>query len=235
MAHLIEAQTPSTSRGYAPTAAVSTPGFAVDLLRGTASRPPAGPTLTGRARAVQKRTGAVEEHDFVATVRRRKPAKQTVVFECRVGGERYTLGDLGADERDGLIIAALPLLLEDPRDLGAIRAALQTARVSGSAGNLGSEGALHHGLDDRARRRIFAAMLIELLSGKRGKLGPEALALAVDLYDAAEPGPGSVERLVIEELVWEQVDAGAPTGDLARLALRLGFSADAAAPEAAVS
>ncbi|HET6283353.1 MAG TPA: DUF3536 domain-containing protein [Polyangia bacterium] len=231
MARLIEAQTASVFPGSPATGDVSTPGFTVAVLRGTTSRAPAGPALTGRARAVQQRTGASEEHDFWAIVRKRKQEKETIVFECRVGGKRYTLTDLGADERDGLIIAALPLLLEEPRDLGVIRAALETARIAGKTGNIG----LRDGLDDRARRRIFAAMLIDLLSEKRGQLGPEALALAVDLYDAAEMGPSSVERRIVEEMVWDHVDAGAPSGDLARLARRLGFAADAAPPEAAVS
>jgi hypothetical protein len=243
---LIETQDPTRSAPLAraaPTpAAPATPGFSVRILRSRPALSLAGAVLTGRARAVQQRTGLGEEHDFWATIKRSKRRRQGVVFECRVGSEIYTLDDLGADARDGLVMAALPMLLAEPRDLNVMRAALEAARLAGagtsagaSGGAASTPGGLGDGLDERARRRIFAAMLIELLSGERGGLGADALALAVELLDAADVPADSLERRIIEELVWEHLDAGAPRADLARLASRLGFSADAVEPGVAAS
>lgn len=241
MARLLDSPDRASSRARGPAAA--TPGFDVQLLHSTASQAPAGPALTGRARATQQRTGVAEEQDFWAIVRRRPHQKEPLVFECRVGGEKFTLADLGADERDSLIVAALPLLLEQPQDLGSIRAAMEAARLigqGGAAAGFGSETAkaktsLADGLDAHGRRRLLAGLLIELLSRPRDQLTSEALVLAVDLYDAANLPADSPERRVVEELVWEQVDAGGGDPDLVRLARRLGFSAEAALPEAAVS
>ena len=89
-------------------------------------------------------------------------------------------------------------------------------------------GALEDG-DQTPYRRLFAAMLIDVLSRPATALGAEALAFAVELYDAAALPVGAGERRLVEELVAEQIAAGVHADDLTLLARRLGFSTEAIA------
>ena len=63
------------------------------------------------------------------------------------------------------------------------------------------------------------------------KNGNLALAFAVELYDAAALPVGAGERRLVEELVAQQLAAGVHAADLALLARRLGFSAEAIAAD----
>jgi hypothetical protein len=87
-------------------------------------------------------------------------------------------------------------------------------------------GALEDG-DQTARRGLFAAMLMDVLSRPATALGAEALAFAVELYDAAALPAGAGERRLVEELVAQQIAAGVHADDLTLLARRLGFSTEA--------
>ena len=182
-----------------------------------------GDRLAGRGRAIHQRTGVTTSAAFEA----RCPTD--LAFQCRVGGELLALGDLGPDERDGLLRAALPLLLDmdDGHDVKSLRKIFETART------------LTAWEDGEAspRRRLYAAMLIEVLSRPGAALEAEALALAIELYDAAALPVGAAERRVVEELVAERLGtgAGAAADGVKLLARRLGFALEApsAAEEAA--
>jgi hypothetical protein len=174
-----------------------------------------GPTLMGRGRAHQQRTGVVEDHDFTAVM------LGGVRFQCRVGDQLFMLADLGPDERQGLLRAALPFLLIEGGDLGVMRQNFEAVRALG---------ALEDG-DQTSHRHLFAAMLIDVLSRAPTALDPEALAFAVELYDAAALPVGAGERRLVEELVAQQIAAGVHADDLTLLARRLGFSTEAIAAD----
>jgi hypothetical protein len=197
-----------------------TAGFRVEVVQRSAASSPAGPALAGRARAIDQRSGVVEDQEFLAL--RRKGA----AFECRVGSQKITLADLRAEDRDALLLAALPRLAEEPFDLDVLRLALTAGRGVAPEGS---------GLDAATRRRIFGQMLVALLSRPRDELTAEALGVAADLHEAADLPPGSLERRVVEELVWEHLEEGEESAGMSRLAERLGFSPEAAPAEVIAS
>jgi hypothetical protein len=81
----------------------------------------------------------------------------------------------------------------------------------------------------RDRQRIMAELLGQLLARAHGHLSREAVAVAAELLDVAQLAAGDVLRRRLEELVWEQIDAGADRHILAPLTQRLGFSDEAIA------
>ncbi|MEA2700927.1 MAG: hypothetical protein QOI66_5198 [Myxococcales bacterium] len=186
-------------------------GYDVQILESRMAHAAFGPTLMGRGRAQQQRTGVVEDADFTAHI------SGGVNFQCRVGDQLFMLADLGPDEREGLLRAALPLLLEEGGDLTVMRQIFEAVRALG---------VLEDG-DQTPHRRLFAAMLIDVLSRPATALGAVALAFAVELYDAAALPVGAGERRMVEELVAQQIAAGLHADDLTLLARRLGFSTEA--------
>ncbi|HXI58391.1 MAG TPA: DUF3536 domain-containing protein [Polyangia bacterium] len=190
-------------------------GYNVHFLESEMWQATLGPTLTGKGRARQQRSGVVEDHEFVAVI------LGGVRFQCQVGDQMFMLADLGPDEREGLLRAALPFLLREGGDLGVMRENFEAVRALGT---------LEDG-DQTPQRRLFAGMLIDVLSRPAAALGSEALAFAVELYDAAALPVGAGERRLVEELVAQQLAAGVHAADLALLARRLGFSAEAIAAD----
>jgi hypothetical protein len=208
--------------GLAAAAPAASAGFDVTITAGRmtpAPSTPGGPSFVGQAQVIAQRTGALESASFAAHLR------GAARFECRVGDQVLTLADLGPDERQGLLHAALPWLLEDGHDLRSLRQIFEAART------------LDAGEPDQAppRRRLFAALLIDLLSRPGGELGAEALALADDLYDAAALPAGAPERRIVEELVAQRIEEGGRGEGLTRLARRLGFAVEPTLAEVAAS
>jgi len=192
-------------------------GYDVEMV-GSIQGQGKGVTFSGRASATHQRTGVTTSAAFEAQNR------GGLTFQCRVGRDVLALGDLGPDERDGLLRAVLPLLLDTDdgggRDVKSMRKIFETART------------LTAWEDGEAspRRRLFAAMLIEVLSQPHAEPEAEALALALELYDAAALPPGAPERRVVEELVAEHLAAGAAADGITLLARRLGFALEPASP-----
>ena len=203
--------------GMAPAEPQASAGFEVRIDKGSLAQDAGGAKFIGEAQAMGQRTGAVEKSSFAARLR------GAATFECRVGQQVFTLADLGADERDGLLRAALPLLLEGGRDLHSMRQIFAAARSLDPGGTDA----------ESPRRQLFAAMLIDLLSRPRAALQPDGLALANELYDAAALPANADERRMVEELTAQQLASGPPDDELGRLARRVGFSADALAAEGA--
>jgi hypothetical protein len=187
-------------------------GFAVSLLDQRAGGMPEAPALNGRARATHQRTGITEEASFVASWHR------GAAFQCRVGGEIFTLAKLGPDEREGLLRAAMPRLLKDAAgDVRLMRQIMDEVR-----------GLTAEDEGDSARRHFYLAMLDQVLRLPLAALTPAALALAADLYEAAALPADAPQRRLLEEQVWRLIEAGLRSDDLTRLSRQLGFAVEAA-------
>jgi hypothetical protein len=185
-------------------------GFDVNLSGRLDERAPGVRRLEGTARARQRRTGAVEEAVFAASER---PGG---LFEARVGGRRLSLADLGDEARGTLVMAALPGLLSEVRDLRVARLVADAAR------EVPPDGDTPGGV---ARRTLLARVVLVLL-GEQGEPetpGAEALDLCGQIYDLLALPRGSGERRAIEERVWALVARGRPAAPLRALAEKVGF------------
>jgi alpha-amylase/alpha-mannosidase (GH57 family) len=199
--------------GEGPAAQV--PGYEVTFVDRQAQAVPGGVGLAGRARALNLRDGGTHEAEFLAIQRRGG------VLEARVGGQPLSLADLGEEARSALVMAALPSLVPEARDLAVARIILQAAR--GMPPDRDTP-------DGLARRDQLARVLVALLTpAARTPPATEALQIAGELLDVADLVPGSAARREIEELVWEQMDRVRPPAALRALATKLGFAAAGAA------
>jgi hypothetical protein len=217
--------------------APSPAGFAVDILDEHAGRTPAGAQVSGHAHAVSLRTGAGAAHPFVALQREGGSADIAVKVESDTLG----LGDFGRDRRETLVWAAIRKRL-DSKDGGAeldlVRLAIETARnPDGTASNpiTPIDDATTDPDSARGRQRLMIGLLTRLLERDRGTLSGETIAVAAELLDVADLSAGDSLRRRIEELVWDQIDAGADPRSLAPLTERLGFSQEAIGGEVIAS
>ena len=216
-------------------------GFTVQILEERASASANGAALSGRARATSRRSGLGAEHPFVA---RELNGKGTDI-EIQVGAQALGLGDLGRDQRERLVWAAIRKRLAGgagAADLDLLRLAIESAHDDGgevipvvvgrSAETAPADGA---GDSVRGRQKVLVALLEQLLASAHGKLSREAVAVAAELLDAAHLAPGDGLRRRLEELVWDQIDAGIDRRRIAPLTQRLGFSDEATAGEVVAS
>jgi alpha-amylase/alpha-mannosidase (GH57 family) len=231
--------------------AVPPPGFDVQIVGARTAPSPDGATLAGRARVLSRRTGLSDEHPFAA-VRR---GSQGIDFECRVGAETFGLADLGAERHDLLVAAAIRKLLsadgESHGDIGLAKAddlvPLSPESSVASAGPWGDLRMIRLALATvhepppeqvgraRQRQQLFVVLLMGLLSRQRGTLPEDAAIVAGELLKAAELPPGDILRRRVEELVWEQIEAGTDPRAVAALAEKLGFSPEAIGAEVIAS
>jgi alpha-amylase/alpha-mannosidase (GH57 family) len=205
----------------APWVAPSPAGFDVEIREERDVSSPAGPVLSGRACAVSRRTGVAGEHTFLAS--QRGPARARL--EARVDSSKIAVDDLGRDRRDALTWGAIGKLLATTTvvpDLELMRLALAAAPAEQDG-------------RDSQRGTIFATLLMRLLGAQSGDLSAEAVRVAVDLLDAANLPADHRLRRRIEELVWEQIEAGADPRAIAPLVERLGFSPEAVGAEVKAS
>jgi hypothetical protein len=167
--------------------------------------------LGGTAQARQRRTGATVELAFAASER---PGGR---FEARVGGRRLSLADLGDEARGTLVMAALPGLLSEVRDLRVARLVADAAR------EVPPDADTPAGV---ARRALLARVVLVLLGEAEETPGAEALELCAEIYDLLAPAlpRGSAEKRAIEERVWALVSRGRPTVPLRALAEKVGFA-----------
>jgi hypothetical protein len=184
------------------------PGFDVEVTGTTAHGTGHEATLTGQARARNRRTGRVDEAAVQAKAGRR------AAFEVRVGAQRMSLADLGDDARSAIVMEALPALVDDARDLEVARLVRLAAR------DVPPDRETSEGVE---RRALLTRVVATLLSPESGPLSADAAHVATDLVEAADL-PGGPERRQIEELVWAHLSAGPPTPALRALGLALGFS-----------
>jgi alpha-amylase/alpha-mannosidase (GH57 family) len=214
--------------------APSPSGYAVEIRDERGGRGPAGMTSSGHARATSRRTGLAEELVFSALER----AGSGVEIEVRVGGETLALADLGRDHRERLVWAAIRKQLASgaPSELALSRLAVETAKeahgtAAAAAGSESGEGAG----DARARQQVLVQLLERLLERERGTLSRDEVAVAAQLLDAAQLSPNDRLRRRLEEMVWDQLDAGADPRTIAPLTERLGFSEEAIGGEVIAS
>jgi len=192
------------------------PGFDVTL---EGVRAGAG-TLAGRARARPRRTGVSEEHAFTAATR---PGG---VLEAVVDGRLLTLADLGDEARGVIVMGALPALLAE------IRAPQVSRLVIAAARELPPDDETPDGV---ARRALLVRAVLVLLEAGTAVPSGEALRAAADILDVVQLPPGSPERRVLEERVWELGERGRASAPLRALADKLGFSRRDAALETVAS
>jgi hypothetical protein len=184
------------------------PGYDVELSPRTETGSGAGRTLTARAHARSRRTGIVDEADVVARAGRKG------AFDVQVDGERMALGDLGDDARSAIVMKALPVLVEDARDLDVARLIRVAAR------DVPPDRDTAEGV---SRRALLTRVIVGLLEPGSAPLTADAAHLAGDLVEAADLPRGGAERREIEELVWQRLQEPAPPPALRALAASLGF------------
>jgi len=210
-------------------------GYTVDIRDERGGRGPAGMTSSGNARVTSRRTGLAEELVFAALER----SGPSVEIDVRVGGETLTLGDLGRDHRERLVWAAIRKRLASgaPIELALLRLAAETAKESqGTAGAAAAETESGAGAGEaRTQQQVLVELLQRLFERERGTLSRDEVAVAAELLDAAHLSPNDRLRRRLEEMVWEQVDAGADPRTVAPLTERLGFSEEAIGGEVIAS
>jgi hypothetical protein len=184
-------------------------GFDVTLSGHLEEQAPGVRRLEGSARARQRRTGATEELAFAASER---PGG---LYEARVDGRHISLDDLGDEARGTLVMAALPDLLPEVRNLRVARLVADAAR------EVPPDGDTPAGV---ARRALLARVVLVLLGEGGETPGAEALALCGELYDLLALPAGSAERRAIEERIWALVARGRPAAPLRALAEKVGFA-----------
>ncbi len=89
--------------------------------------------------------------------------------------------------------------------------------------------------DEQMRRRVLVELIERLLQREGGTLSRDEVAAAAELLDAAHLGPSDGARRRLEEMVWEQIDAGADPRTMLPLTERLGFSEEAIGGEVIAS
>ncbi len=193
-------------------------------------------TSSGRARATSRRTGVAEELPFAALER----SAPGIDIDVRVGGETLALGDLGRDNTERLIWAAIRKRLASgaPIELGVLRLAAETAgearQAEGAAAVAATEAGGGAG-EARARQLVLVELLERLLEREQGTLSRDEAVVAAELLDAAHLSPGDGLRRRLEEMVWAEIDAGVDPRILAPLTERLGFSDEAIGGEVIAS
>ncbi|HET6147810.1 MAG TPA: DUF3536 domain-containing protein [Polyangia bacterium] len=200
-------------------------GFTVDLLEERAGHAGGGETRSGRARATSRRTGIDSEHSFSVIERNGNAAE----LDIRVDGQTLGLADLGREHRDRLVWAAIRKRLAGGAgsgELDLMRLAIETAHDVGGA-EAGAHAARAGDGDVRDGQRVLVALFEQLLARERGTLTAEAIAVAAELLDAARLAPNDDLRRRLQEVVWDQIDAGADPSAIAPLTERLGFSHEA--------
>ena len=177
-------------------------------------------TLAGRARVRWRRTGVAEEHGFGAA------ARAGGVLEAVVDGRLLTLADLGDEARGVIVTAALPSLLDEIHLPQVSRLVIAAAR------ELPPDGETPAGV---ARRALLVSAVLKLLEAGAAMPTGDALRAAAEILEVLNLPPGSPDRRVLEERVWELGERGRASGPLRALADKLGFSRRDAAVETAAS
>jgi alpha-amylase/alpha-mannosidase (GH57 family) len=215
-------------------------GFDVEPIEEHVGHTVAGATRSGRVRATSTRTGIGSEHDFGVIERNGTAAE----LEIRVDGEAIGLADLGREHRDRLVWAAIRKRLASGTgagELDLLRLAIETAHdvggaeVSTPAAGGAAAGGDGEGDGVRGGQRVLVGLFEQLLAHERGALSSEAIAVAAELLDAARLAPGDSLRRRLEEVVWDQIDAGADPRAIGPLTERLGFSDEAIGGEVIAS
>jgi hypothetical protein len=200
----------------AGTAALSSPGFSVEIVngRGAGGAVGIGGALAVTARVTDERTGAVELVPVTVTWGGNGTGEGGVL-RLTAGGDELSVSDLGRESRHRLLPALLPRLLEVEAPLAAAHLAVALGKdVVGFSASP----------EDQMVRQGYARLLIRLLEGHGAE--PEQVAdVALSLLDAAGAAlaVGTSDRQIVEELVAGLGPVGAPTSATGRLAHRLGF------------
>ncbi len=209
-------------------------GYTVEIRDERGGRGPAGMTSSGEARATSQRTGLSEELPFAALER----IGPGVEVDVRVAGETLALDDLGRDHRERLIWAAIRKRLASgvPIELALLRLAAATAAESQRGAAAVTATASGEGAgDEQMRRRVLIELVERLLERERGTLSRDEVTVAAELLDAAHLAPSDGARRRLEEMVWDQIDAGADPRTMLPLTERLGFSDEAIGGEVIAS
>jgi hypothetical protein len=82
---------------------------------------------------------------------------------------------------------------------------------------------------------VLIELVERLLQREGGTLSGDEVAAVAELLDAAHLGPNEAARRRLEEMVWEQIDAGADPRTMLPLTERLGFSEEAIGGEVIAS
>jgi uncharacterized protein DUF3536/glycosyl hydrolase family 57 len=160
----------------------------------------------GSGRAVNSRTGAVEEIAYTAEAR--SPGAPV----ARVGAERLAITDLDAETRAALVMAELPAMLPKAGEGVMLALAVDAAR------ELPPDSETPEGV---ARRAALARMLLAALED-----GPSAAVLraAAELVDIIALPAASPEKRALEERVWTLFSHGRPSAPLRTLAEKVGLA-----------
>jgi len=125
-----------------------------------------------------------------------------------------------------IVMGALPALLAE------IRAPQVSRLVIAAARELPPDDETPDGV---ARRALLVRAVLVLLEAGTAVPSGEALRAAADILDVVQLPPGSPERRVLEERVWELGERGRASAPLRALADKLGFSRRDAALETVAS
>jgi hypothetical protein len=195
--------------GAAP--AVVAPGYEVEILGQSAEARDDRVEVTGRARATAVRTGAARLLEFAASW---DPQRG---FRCRIDGVAIAPEELGRESRHRLQPHLLPRLAERGDPVGAARLALALGRDVVGIGDTP---------DDLAICGVYARLLLRVLELDKPP-SADAVEVALALLDAAGPtlAPGAPARSRAEERIAALIETAPGRAGVARLALRLGFSA----------
>jgi alpha-amylase/alpha-mannosidase (GH57 family) len=161
----------------------------------------------GAARAVNFRTGAVEETTFAAQ------AGSAGALSAKVGGERLKVAELDAETKAALVMAELPSLLPMVGDAKVLALAVEAAR------ELPPDGETPEGV---ARRAMLTRLLFAAIDGVPSVAN---LRLATELVEILALPDTLPDRRVLEERVWALVSRGRPSAPLRALADKVGLAA----------
>ena len=217
--------------------APSPSGYAVEIRDERGGRGPAGMTSSGHARATSRRTGLAEELVFSALER----AGSGLEIDVRVGGETLTLADLGRDHRERLIWAAIRKRLASgaPERAGVV-APGRRDREGGAGDGRGVGGRWQRIRRGRRRRaRATTSPGRSCWSGCSSASGGRCRATRSRSRRSCSMRRSCLRmislRRRLEEMVWDQLDAGADPRTVAPLTERLGFSEEAIGGEVIAS
>jgi hypothetical protein len=160
----------------------------------------------GSARAVHRRTGAVDTVAYTAQ------AGSAGALVASVAKERLRTTDLDPETRAALAMAELPSLLRHVNDARVLALVVEAAR------ELPPDGETPEGV---ARRALLTRVLLAAIDGAPSA---ESLRLAVELVRIVALTDGAPDRRLLEDRVWALVSHGRPSAPLRALAEAVGFS-----------
>jgi hypothetical protein len=161
----------------------------------------------GSARAVNFRTGAVEETTFVTT------AGSAGALTAKIGSERLKTAELDAETKAALVMAELPSMLTTVGDAKVLALAVEAAR------ELPPDNETPEGV---ARRAALTRVLFAALDGVPSVANLRLAAELVEILALPETLP---DRRLLEERVWALVSRGRPSAPLRALADKVGLAA----------